>query len=93
MKLLSLTDKLSLNKFLVNEGEPHIIIDKKACQTCTGKSCLTGCPAGLYSEQNGEIIVEWAGCLECGTCRIICNKKAIEWKYPQGGFGIIYRQG
>lgn len=93
MKHLSLADKLSLNKFEVNEGEPHILIKKEACAACLAKSCLTACPAGLYSEQNNEIIVEWAGCLECGTCRMICDKKAIVWKYPQGGFGIIYRQG
>ncbi|ACL22604.1 4Fe-4S ferredoxin, iron-sulfur binding domain protein [Desulfitobacterium hafniense DCB-2] len=93
MKKLSLADKLSLNKFEVNEGEPHIRIDQQVCRTCREKSCLTACPAGLYSEQNDQITVEWAGCLECGTCRIICGKKAISWEYPQGGFGIIYRQG
>lgn len=93
MNRLSLADKLNLNKFQVDEGEPHIIINNAFCQSCPEKSCLTACPAGLYSEQNGEIIVEWAGCLECGTCRAVCHKKAIHWKYPRGGFGIIYRQG
>jgi hypothetical protein len=58
MKLLSLADKLSLNKFEVNEGEPHILINQEACKSCIGKSCLTACPAGLYSEQNGDIIVD-----------------------------------
>lgn len=93
MTILSLADKLSLNKFEVNEGEPHIHVRKELCGSCRGRSCLSACPAGLYSEQNDEIIVEWAGCLECGTCRIVCDNKAIDWKYPQGGFGIIYRQG
>lgn len=93
MNRLSLTDKLNLDKFEVDEGEPHIIINSSLCKSCQDKRCLYVCPAGLYSEQNGEIIVEWAGCLECGTCRAVCEKKALEWKYPRGGFGIIYRQG
>lgn len=93
MNRLSLADKLNLNKFEVDEGEPHILINHELCKACGPKSCLLVCPAGLYSEQNGEIIVEWAGCLECGTCRAVCEKKAIDWKYPRGGFGIIFRQG
>lgn len=93
MNRLSLADKLSLNKFEVDEGEPHIFIDNTQCKSCQDKRCLYVCPAGLYSEQNEEIIVEWAGCLECGTCRAVCAKKAIDWKYPRGGFGIIFRQG
>ncbi|HVJ48679.1 ferredoxin family protein [Desulfitobacterium sp.] len=93
MNRVSLPDKLSLNKFEVDEGEPHILINNDLCKSCQPKSCLLVCPAGLYSELNGEIIVEWAGCLECGTCRAICEKEAIDWKYPRGGFGIIFRQG
>lgn len=93
MMLLSMADKLSLNKFEVNEGEPHIIIRTELCQTCQEKNCLFACPAELYSEQNGEVIVEWAGCLECGTCRIVCEKRAIQWGYPLGSCGIVYRQG
>jgi ferredoxin like protein len=90
---MSMADKLSLNKYEVDEGEPHIVIKKDLCKTCGEKACLFACPAELYSEQDGEIIVEWAGCLECGTCLAVCKKCALDWKYPRGGFGIIYRQG
>ena len=90
---LSLSDKLVLNKFNVNEGEPHIIINNQICRKCSKKYCLFACPAGLYTELNEEITVEWAGCLECGTCLAICENSAIDWKYPQGGFGISYRHG
>ncbi|BAE85584.1 ferredoxin family protein [Desulfitobacterium hafniense] len=93
MSRLSMADKLALDKFEVDEGESHIHLHNELCKSCKEKNCLLVCPAGLYSEQNGEIIVEWAGCLECGTCRAVCPQKAIEWIYPRGGFGIIYRQG
>jgi ferredoxin like protein len=36
---------------------------------------------------------DYAGCLECGTCRIVCFKKAIAWNHPEGGFGVEYRYG
>jgi ferredoxin like protein len=30
--------------------------------------------------------------LECGTCYIVCERKAfIRWRYPRGGFGVSYR--
>ncbi|HOV79032.1 MAG TPA: hypothetical protein PK728_02920, partial [Bacillota bacterium] len=51
---------------------------------------------GLYTVKEGEseISFDYAGCLECGTCRAVCPKKgAIDWRYPRGGFGINYRYG
>jgi ferredoxin like protein len=32
------------------------------------------------------------GCLECGTCYVVCGKDAFtRWRYPRGGFGVSYR--
>ncbi len=93
MKRLGLTDKLALNKFEVNEGEAHIVIDQQKCASCLAKNCLFACPAGLYSESNDKIVLEWAGCLECATCLAVCAQGALDWQYPQGGFGINYRYG
>ncbi|WP_243678951.1 4Fe-4S dicluster domain-containing protein [Vulcanisaeta distributa] len=33
------------------------------------------------------------GCLECGTCRVVCPENNIEWNYPKSGFGVQYRFG
>jgi ferredoxin like protein len=34
------------------------------------------------------------GCLECGTCRVICTEyRNVEWEYPRGGFGILFKFG
>ena len=93
MNRLSMADKLALDKFTVDEGVPHIHIKHELCKACVSKNCLRVCPAGLYSEQDSGIVVEWAGCLECGTCRAVCSQGALAWQYPRGGFGISYRQG
>jgi ferredoxin like protein len=34
------------------------------------------------------------GCLECGTCRVICSEHTnVEWEYPRGGYGILFKFG
>lgn len=86
---------LSLNKFNVDEEEPHIVLDKEICAKCQRRSCLVVCPARLYRlDQAGAIIFDYAGCLECGTCRVMCHDKGIvKWIYPRGTFGVSYRHG
>ena len=53
------------------------------------------CPAGLYQRgPEGEAVFDCAGCLECGTCRILCGDTIIEkWEFPQAGMGVSYRFG
>lgn len=89
------TELLSLNRFEVDEDSAHIVLDKEICRNCVEKPCLIVCPAGLYKlDKTGEISFDYAGCLECGTCRVMCkNKGIIKWEYPQGGFGVHFRYG
>jgi ferredoxin like protein len=50
------------------------------------------CPADLYElDDQHRIVVNWEGCLECGTCLICCDARALEWTYPRGEFGVQYR--
>lgn len=93
MRNLTIEDKLGKNKYSVDEHNPHIVLNKEACKTCLTKPCVRACPAGFYKLNNGEISFDYAGCLECGTCRVICPDNAIEWNYPRGTFGINYRFG
>jgi ferredoxin-like protein FixX len=37
--------------------------------------------------------VNYAACLECGTCKAMAAPGALTWHYPRGGFGIAYREG
>jgi ferredoxin like protein len=87
-------DKISVDIFK-NDQESHIIINQALCRECDIKPCLSICPAGLYSisEETGEVLIEYTGCLECGSCRVVCPSGALEWHYPRGGFGVQYRYG
>ena len=53
------------------------------------------CPAALYKEHaDGSRSFDYAGCLECGTCRIACEDTILKkWENPQPGMGIMYRFG
>jgi ferredoxin like protein len=54
---------------------------------------MTVCPADLYDlNETGEVVVNWEGCLECGTCMICCELGALSWHYPRSGFGVQYRR-
>lgn len=85
---------LNLNKYKVDEKQAHIVIDSSVCATCPDKPCLVTCPAGAYVLEAGEIQFSGAGCLECGTCRVVCQHGGIVcWQYPRSTFGINYRNG
>ncbi|MCL6557233.1 MAG: 4Fe-4S dicluster domain-containing protein [Firmicutes bacterium] len=89
--MVNVQEKLNLIRFKYDK-ETHIIIDKKKCSFCKGLPCLFVCPAGLFVLSNQEIMHTYEGCLECGTCYVACEQKAITWNYPSGGFGVSYRE-
>jgi ferredoxin like protein len=95
LKRLSIEQLLGLDKFAVDDDEAHIVLDKAMCALCQPKPCTWACPAGLYTVKDGEMSFDYAGCLECGTCRVVCPQagSVISWKYPRGGFGVSFRYG
>ena len=94
MKTMTIEEKLGLDKFSVDEGHPHIVLDETACAECDLKPCVVACPASLYKlDDQGKILFDFAGCLECGTCRVVCPKGAITWNYPRPTFGVHFRYG
>ncbi|CDX03961.1 4Fe-4S ferredoxin-type iron-sulfur binding domain profile [Desulfitobacterium hafniense] len=72
---------------------PHIVLDTEKCTACLQKPCLYFCPVGCFSLEDNEIKFQYEGCLECGTCRVMCGNNALTWDYPQGGFGVSVRLG
>jgi ferredoxin like protein len=87
-------DKLAKVKINIDK-EAHISVKKELCPDCEGKPCIPACPAANYDweESENQLIFNYEGCLECGTCRFICPLDAIEWSYPRGGYGVAYLWG
>ena len=91
---MKVEEKIALDA-IKNDRESHIRLDQKECLECRERWCVAVCPGHLYSlnEETGEMTVEYAGCLECGTCMIACIHGAVSWDYPRGEFGVQYRYG
>lgn len=75
------------------DRERHITLKSEICKDCAEKFCTWICPAECYRLVEGMVEFAYEGCLECGTCRMACDKGAIDWKYPRGGFGTSFRYG
>lgn len=94
MSIVNVDEKLVVNKFFVDEENPHIVLQDEPDRREYDK-LVKACPAGLYKQdENGVVHFDYAGCLECGTCRILCGQTILDkWEYPLGGMGISYRYG
>jgi len=89
--MVNVQQKLERIRFRVAK-KSHMAIDQNKCAACISRPCLFACPAGLFTLSGHSIIHSYEGCLECGTCYIACEQKAIQWHYPGGGAGVSYRQ-
>lgn len=95
--MVKIEEKLYQNRYIVDESRPHIHIrSADVCSgSCSAKPCTVCCPAACYTlGDDGGVTLATDGCLECGTCRVICqDNKNIAWDYPRGGYGISYKFG
>ena len=91
---VSFDGRMATVEFRVGE-RPHITVEVDVCRSCTTKDCVHACPAGLFvPTTDGGILFNYEQCFECGTCYMVCNSEgAIEWSYPDGGQGVVFRHG
>ncbi len=76
------------------DREAHIVLDPAICVRCDQRACTNSCPARCYtwSEEEKKMTFVYDGCLECGTCYVVCRPGAFKlWRYPRGGFGVSFR--
>lgn len=95
---VNVDEYLSLNKYEVDEENAHIELNKENLDEVDDAEfdkLIRVCPAALYKrDEDGHKSFDYAGCLECGTCRIACGGTIIKkWQYPQPTMGIEYRFG
>ena len=91
---VNVDEYLALNKYEVDEGEAHIeLVDDP--DDAEFDKLIRVCPAALYKrDEEGRKTFDYAGCLECGTCRIMCGDTILEkWTFPGPTMGVEYREG
>ncbi|UFZ04229.1 ferredoxin family protein [Bradyrhizobium ontarionense] len=88
-------DKLFYNRYQVDPGRAHIKVRPHTTPTPQLKALLNACPARCYElNDKGQVEITVDGCIECGTCRVIGEPSGdIEWSYPRGGYGVLFKFG
>ncbi len=90
----NIDDKLFSVKYTC-DTQSHLILNQEKCLKCKEKYCTFICPANVYTWEAAEkiLVARYENCLECGACRIACEKRSIDWKYPRAGYGMGFKQG
>lgn len=91
---VNVDEYLAVNKYEVDEGNPHITLADDLDDAEFDK-LVKVCPAALYKrDEDGARSFDYAGCLECGTCRVLCEGTVVsKWKFPEATMGVEYRFG
>lgn len=95
LPVVKVEEKLFQNRYQVDPGRPHIKVHPHTVPTPALLSMTKLCPAGCYAtNDHGQVEITVDGCVECGTCRIVTQAtNDIEWNYPRGGFGVLFKFG
>ena len=95
---VNVDEYLGVNKYNVDEESAHIELsdeDYSKLPDAEWGKLVRVCPAALYKQdEEGNRRFDYAGCLECGTCRIACEGTIIaKWVNPGPTMGVQYRFG
>lgn len=84
--------------FRVDEADPgdFITYTESKCNGCG--DCVLACTVNLWSLPTGAKKAKLSNkykevCMECAACYAMCDKDAIDFRYPNGGAGIIIKHG
>ena len=93
--VVKVEEKLYVNRYLVDAGRPHIKVRPHETPSAALVALTHVCPAGCYSTNDrGQVEVIPDGCMECGTCRVLtADGGEVEWNYPRGGYGVLFKFG
>lgn len=95
---VNVDELLAVNKYEVDEESAHIELASDNYSELPAEEwgkLVRVCPAALYREDaEGNRGFDYAGCLECRTCRIACEGTVVrKWVNPAPMMGVQYRCG
>ncbi|MHA1298037.1 MAG: indolepyruvate ferredoxin oxidoreductase subunit alpha [Candidatus Helarchaeota archaeon] len=87
---------VALKELIHREGDPgdFITVNAENCVAC-GK-CIVVCPVNLWVMEKGKAKIRDLYkelCLECGSCWQVCDYNAVNFRYPRGGTGVVFKRG
>ena len=92
-------EKIKIKDFIfrVDNADPgdFITYDESKCNGCG--ECAMVCSVNLWGNPKGKKATlspkykEF--CMECAACYAVCEQDAIDFRYPNGGSGIIIKHG
>ncbi|WP_297199467.1 ferredoxin family protein [uncultured Pluralibacter sp.] len=90
---MSVNDSLSRNRYVPAQKSHITLADNLSEEQFALLEKI--CPAGLFQRNaEGQAVINYRGCLECGCCRMIAGHSIItQWRYPASGKGIVLRFG
>jgi ferredoxin len=88
--------KIDLKKLVKRAGDTgdFISVDASRCDGC-GR-CADVCSMGLWAVSGGTARLSDRYrqlCLECAACWEICERDAVDFRYPKGGTGVVIEYG
>ncbi len=91
---MNIDDKLATLKYN-KDKDSHLTIDNDVCIHCKNRYCTYICPANVYewNDIKKTMTIRYENCLECGACKIACEKKNITWNYPNAEYGVKFKNG
>lgn len=89
---MNIDDKLFKVKY-VSDDTSHLENNPEDCKNCKTRACTIICPANVwqYNPEEKKMVINYENCLECGACRIACEKQSLKWRYPKGTKGVTYK--
>jgi len=72
--------------------EQFITVNREKCTGC-GR-CVQVCCGECFSLKDKKAeVVQLKTCFECEACSLVCKPDAIQFSYPKGGTGVVYKWG
>lgn len=71
--------------------EDHIVHRAGACTSCG--YCVSACSMNLWIKKNNRVRLAEnykSYCLECASCFVVCKEDAVDFTFPEGGYGVVY---
>jgi ferredoxin like protein len=91
-----MTEPSDLRTLVKREGKSSDFIHQDAARCVGCGNCVKICPVAVWQMKEAKAVISpdyKEKCVECGSCWLVCDVAAIEFRYPDGGTGVVWEHG